>query len=87
MQMRVGKTDGDIGRTYGCPVCEFALAQPDHSPLHLCWGWNWDGDGSYGKPVWDYIFFCLDNNETPSATAWEAVHRQHQELHLQENSA
>ncbi len=80
MNCSVGKTDGEIGRTYACAACMFALGQPDGSPLHLCWGWNWDHQDVYEGPKHDYITECLDKGETPTVAGVEAYIAAHREL-------
>ena len=78
MTVGVGKTEGEIGRWYGCPVCFFALRQPEHTAMHLCWGWGWDGsDYPDGEAIYDYLSYCLANGETPTETGLEAVLQQH----------
>ncbi len=77
MKCSVGKTDGEIGRTYACAACEFALNQPDETPLHLCWGWNWDYEDMHGTPKHEYITECLDKGETPTEAGLEKYLTEH----------
>jgi len=81
MRMSVGLTEGDFSVTYACPACRFALAQEDHTALHLCWGWGFDGgDYMYGLETHDYIRYCLENGEAPTETGLEMALAQHRAL-------
>jgi hypothetical protein len=80
MRAACGKTEGQIGVTYCCAACDFAGSQPEHGPLHLCWGWGYDNPYDWGQETWDYINFCLDNGETPTLTGLEGALAQHAEL-------
>ncbi len=80
MDCTVGKTDGEIGRTYNCLACLFALRQPDHSPLHLCYGWNWHGEDVHGAAKHEYILDCLDKGETPTEAGLSAALASNREL-------
>ncbi len=83
MMYAVGKTDGEIGSCYSCAACRFALHQIDHAPMHLCWGWAWNGmndDYPDGENTWNYIHYCLENNETPTETGLSGVLEQHRVL-------
>jgi hypothetical protein len=75
MQVAVGLSDGELGRTYACPACRWGLNQPEHSTLHLCWGWSW-GDGYEStyedKPKYDYIRRALAAGVEPNAAEFEA---------------
>ena len=72
MRRSCGKTEGEFGHCYACQACIFALGQEDHSPMHLCWGWNWDGsDYPDGDALLDYINECIKAGKTPLVAEWE----------------
>jgi hypothetical protein len=82
MRRICGKADGDITSQYACEACCWAFSQREHSPLHLCWGWSWDGrqvleHGGYADELHAYITYCLANSETPTVTGWAAIREQH----------
>ncbi len=78
MDVTVGKQEGELFQVYACKACAWAGSQEDHTPLHLCWGWNWGSDDyPHGQETWDYIHYCLENNEEPSEAGLEAVLAQH----------
>lgn len=76
MLRHAGKTDGEFGVTFGCPVCTFGHKQPDHSDLHLCWGWNWDHNPE-GELAWDYIDKCFSSDKLPDTDEFKKLLEQH----------
>lgn len=66
MRVAVGLFEGDIQRTYECPVCVFSRAQVDHAPLHFCWGHFWHDVETGDVEVYDYIKECLAAGTTPT---------------------
>jgi len=80
MQYAVGVTDGDIGATYACQACLFGLRQPDHGPLHLCWGHGWDGGDVHAEKAHEYISDCLAKGETPTDAGLKVWLDHHREL-------
>ncbi len=77
MMVYVGKSEGEMARTYGCRACVFANNQEDETPLHLCWGWGYDPE-DYGmgdpKETWAYIKAALAKGETPTVEGVKAHH-------------
>jgi hypothetical protein len=72
----VGKWDGTLGSVYSCRACDWALGQPDHTTLHLCWGWNWGDDyedGGTGEDRWKYINDELTAGRTPTPDGFKAL--------------
>ena len=75
MAYHVGKTEGDFSAVYGCPVCEFMTAQPDGTPLHICWGDLWEADRWQWEP-YHYVTYCLENGEILTVTGLEGAQKQ-----------
>jgi hypothetical protein len=76
-----GRSEGEICDGYVCPVCLFAEKQPDHSPLHICFGALWGGDsyrgdGATDGEVFNYLAYCLENGEVPTVTGLDAAVQQ-----------
>jgi hypothetical protein len=74
-----GKCDGDFSDGYACHACDWAGAQPDHSALHLCWGWAWDGNDSelHDAVRFAYISSALERGVEPSLLGVHAEVRCH----------
>ncbi len=87
----VGKTEGDFGVCYGCPTCLFCMRQDDHTEMHLCWNWSYDdyetqvdGHEVPGQWVYDYVRYCLENGETPTAEGCRTACEQRHQVELLE---
>jgi len=84
MTRTVGKTEGDFGIYWTCPVCWWAHEQPDHTDLHLCHGHGWEDGNGYHRTtlasdgeVFAYLRYCFENNEYPTVTQLAGVVHQH----------
>lgn len=77
MSRHFGTYEGDACASYSCPVCDFAAAQPEDSRMHGCWGWGHDWQitdaGDSASEVYEYLRYCLENNETPTVTGLDAA--------------
>jgi hypothetical protein len=81
MYRSVGKTEGEFGVTYGCPACIWCSGQEDETPLHVCWNWSYDSNQWDGQEhTYNYVRYCLENNETPTESGLKAAMAQHAEL-------
>ncbi len=78
MERQVSIQDGEFTQLYECAACQWSrLDADDEGPLHMCWGWNEEGGYLHGQETWDYIHYCLENNETPTVAGLDAVLAQH----------
>lgn len=67
MKVHTGKTEGELSRSYVCPVCDFASKQEDHTPLHICYGDMWDSSFHTGlEATWEHIRRCFARGRKPN---------------------
>jgi len=83
MEYQVSIQENEFTTVYQCQVCIFLQGQEEHSDLHVCWGDLWENTypvgwlaGPTSRERYNYVAYCLENNEEPTLTGLLGVIQQ-----------